>query len=242
MTPPPVTTRASRPPVELPDRQRAVVYQTASLLLGYPDDTLIETLPVLRRAVGGLPTGAGTPLARLIGHLGAGPPTALAADYVATFDLKRRCCPYLTYYVYGDTRKRGMALLAFKHAYRGAGLELTDDELPDHLAVLLEFAAAGDPVGTNLAAADALLAEHRTGLELLRLALADAGSPYHDAVDVVCQTLPALPARDRDTVLALAREGPPAEEVGLDPYREAFAPPEYMGAPPAAARETGGTP
>lgn len=238
MTPPPSSTAA--PLVALTDRQRAVVYQTASLLLGYPDDDLLATLPVVRRAAGGLPTEVAAPLVRLCDHLTAASPTALAADYVATFDLKRRCCPYLTYYVYGDTRKRGMALLAFKHAYRRAGLELADDELPDHLAVLLEFAAAGEPPGAHLPAADALLHEHRTGLELLRLALDDAGSAYHDAVDAVCRTLPALPARDRDTVLTLAREGPPAEEVGLDPYREAFAPPEYMGARPAPVHDTGG--
>jgi nitrate reductase delta subunit len=230
------------PLVALSDRQRAVAYQAASLLLGYPDERLLATLPVLRQALDGLPAEVGEPLRRVGDHLATGSPTALAADYVATFDLQRRCCPYLTYYVYGDTRKRGMALLAFKHAYRGAGLELADSELPDHLAVLLEFAAAGDPPGVHLAAADALLREHRTGLELLRLALADAGSVYHHAVDAVCRTLPALPARDRETVLALAREGPPSEDVGLDPYREAFAPPEYMGGRPAGARHVGGAP
>ncbi len=48
-----------------------------------------------------------------------------------TFDLRRRCALYLTYYRYGDTRKRGMAMLAFKAAYRAAGLEPTDSELPD---------------------------------------------------------------------------------------------------------------
>jgi nitrate reductase delta subunit len=233
-------TPAGTPLVELSNRQRAVAYQTASLLLGYPDEGLLASLPVLRRGVEGLPDDVGMPLQRVCEHLAGGSPTALAADYVATFDLKRRCCPYLTYYVYGDTRKRGMALLAFKHAYRGAGLELADSELPDHLAVLLEFAAAGDPPGVHLAVADALLREHRTGLELLRLALADAGSAYQDAVDAVCRTLPALPARDRETVLVSAREGPPAEDVGLDPYREAFAPPEYMGGRPGGAQHTGG--
>jgi nitrate reductase delta subunit len=237
---PPASTTAATPLVALSERQRAVVYQAASVLLGYPDEGLLARLPVLRRAVEGLPDDVGVPLQRVCDHLAAGSPTALAADYVATFDLKRRCCPYLTYYVYGDTRKRGMALLAFKHAYRGAGLELAGSELPDHLAVLLEFAAAGDPPGAHLAATDALLREHRTGLELLRLALADTGSVYHEAVDAVCRTLPALPARDRETVLTLAREGPPAEDVGLDPYREAFAPPEYMGGRPVGARPTGG--
>ena len=35
-----------------------------------------------------------------------------------------------------------MALLALKQTYAAAGLRLTDDELPDHLAVVLEYAAA----------------------------------------------------------------------------------------------------
>ncbi len=233
-----MTPAAPKALVPLRDQDRVVVYQAASLLLGYPDQALLAALPLVRRAVTGLPPGVGVPLLRLTDHLAgraaAGSSTELAADYVATFDLKRRCSPYLTYYEHGDTRKRGMALLAFKHAYRAAGLDPADDELPDHLAVLLEFAATGDPV-----AADRLLTEHRVGLELLRLALQDAGSPYLDAVDPVCLTLPALPGRDRDSVLALAAQGPPGEDVGLDPYREAFAPPEYMGARPTPTPQAG---
>ncbi len=222
---------SAKPLVATSAHERALTYAAAALLLGYPDDDLVGQLPVLRRALAGLPEGVRTPLLALTSHLTAGSRGQLAADYVATFDLKRRCCLYLTYYVYGDTRKRGMALLGFKDAYRDAGLELTDDELPDHLSVVLEFAATGDPE-----AGAALLAANRTGLELLRLALESEGSPYHGAVDAVCLTLPALPARDRETVLTLAREGPPGEEVGLDPYREAFAPPEYMPTPSSSLR------
>jgi nitrate reductase molybdenum cofactor assembly chaperone NarJ/NarW len=200
---------------------RAVAHQLASVLLAYPDETLLGRLDDLRAATGTLPAALRIPLERFLDHLGAGWPRELAADYVATFDLRRRCCLYLTYYAYGDTRKRGMALLRFKHAYRSAGLVLTDGELPDALPVVLEFAATGD--------ADAgmrLLTEHRGGLELLRLALEDAGSPYADVVTAICATLPPLRDRDRAAVARLAREGPPQEEVGLEP----FAPPEYMGA------------
>ena len=68
--------------------------------------------------------------------------TSSRGDYVETFDLRRRCCPYLTYYAFGDTRKRGMALLRFTHAYRANGFALASEELPDHLAVVCEFAAA----------------------------------------------------------------------------------------------------
>ncbi len=139
----------------------------------------------------------------------------LAADYVATFDLRRRCCLYLSYYAYGDTRKRGVALLAFKRAYRQAGVELATIELPDHLSVVLEFAAT-----TDLAAGRALLLEHRAGVELLRLALQDAASPYADAVAAVTATLPALRGDERQAVARLAAEGPPGEDVGLEPFAQ----------------------
>jgi nitrate reductase delta subunit len=78
-----------------------------------------------------------------------------------------------------------------------------------------------------------LMLDHRAGIELLRLALEDARSPYAGVLHAVCATLPALPAQDLESVLRLAAEGPPGEDVGLEP----FAPPEYM---PHAARETTG--
>ncbi|MGH3341997.1 MAG: nitrate reductase molybdenum cofactor assembly chaperone [Carbonactinosporaceae bacterium] len=193
--------------------ERRVAHQGASVLLRYPDEDLQALLPVVEQALAGLPAAAADPLRRVAAHLSGTPLRELTADYVATFDLRRRCCPYLTYYTHGDTRKRGMALLRFTHAYRAAGMQLADDELPDHLAVLLEFSATGDHD-----AALRLLREHRAGLELLRQALRDAGSPYADVLDAVHKTLPPPRSRDLDAALRLAREGPPAEEVGLEPF------------------------
>jgi len=138
---------------------------------------------------------------------------------VDTFDLRRRCCLYLTYYSCGDTRKRGMALLQFTAAYRVAGFELIAGELPDHLAVLCEFTAAAPERGR------ALFRRHRAGLELLRTALDEAQSPWLHVVDAIRAVLPDAAPRDLQRALELARTGPPAEEVGLEP----FAPPEYMG-------------
>jgi nitrate reductase delta subunit len=208
-------------------------WQTASLLLGYPDEQLWARLPLLDDVVAGLPEPAAAPLRRFLEHLAATTPPAAAAAYVTTFDHQKRCCPYLTYYAHGDTRKRGMALLRFKHAYRAAGLELTDDELPDHLAVVLEFAATADAE-----AGRRLLIEHRAGLEVLRLALRASDSAYTDVVAAVSATLPDLGGDDLDAVRRLAAEGPPAEEVGLSPYTPAFdLPEEYMPHPPRARTE-----
>jgi len=199
----------------------AAAWQAQSLLLGYPDEELLGRVGLLRRVCATVDGCVGDPLRRFLDHLERAPLTELAADYVATFDHRKRCCLYLTYYGHGDTRKRGMALLALKQTYAAAGLRLTDEELPDHLAVVLEYAA------TNPSDGAALLAEHRAGLEILRLALHDCHSPWADVLDSVSATLPPLAGDQRQAVARLAAQGPPAEQVGLAP----FAPPEYMGAP-----------
>ncbi|GHH69053.1 hypothetical protein GCM10017673_18910 [Streptosporangium violaceochromogenes] len=189
-------------------------HMVASVLLGYPDDRLYGARRALEEAVGTLPAGeVRDRLAAFLRHVAVTPQAALAAHYVATFDLKRRCCPYLTYYAYGDTRKRGAALLRFKHALRAAGFELADGELPDHLAVVCELSARG-----AVHEAGRLLREHRPGLELLRTALEDERSPYAGVVAAVAATLPPAGRRAREAALRLAAEGPPAEEVGLEPY------------------------
>jgi nitrate reductase molybdenum cofactor assembly chaperone NarJ/NarW len=197
----------------LDDRARAVVRQVAGMALQYPDEELLALLPQLQGAAATLPASVGGPLAGLLDHLAHTPPTELAAGYVATFDLQRRCALHLTYYAYGDTRRRGVALLRFSQVYRRAGFVLDAAELPDHLGVVLEFAATVDA-----AAGERLLRDHRAGLELLRLALTDAGSPYAAAVAAVCATLPPLQGDERAAVARLAAEGPPGEEVGLDPF------------------------
>jgi len=157
---------------------------------------------------------------------------------VETFDLpggrggssprrrQSRCVLYLTYYRYGDTRKRGMAMVAFKAAYRAAGLEPvkgegeSGGELPDYLPMVLDFAGS-HPRGEKL------LRAHRADLELLLRALRDAPSPYAHVVEAVCARLPALRRPDEALVRRFRESGPPAEEVGLEP----FAPPSYLEAP-----------
>jgi nitrate reductase delta subunit len=155
--------------------------------------------------------------ASFLSWLRATPPTEVAQHYVTTFDLRRRCALYLTYYRYGDTRKRGMAMLTFKTAYRAAGFEPADSELPDYLPMVLDFAALA-PRGQKL------LRAHRADLELLRRALREAASPYADVIEAVCAQLPGLRKRDHVLVQRSWADGPPAEEVGLEP----FAPPGYL--------------
>ena len=195
------------------------VMRAGSLALGYPDHEWRQHLPLLHAAAEAIGDPARTHLRSFLEAAAARSPGDFQQAYVETFDLRRRCCPYLTYYSCGDTRKRGMALLQFTAAYRTAGFELATGELPDHLAVLCEFTAAAPEPGL------ALFRKHRAGLELLRTALADAAAPWLGVVDAIRSVLPEPAPRDIQRALDLARSGPPAEEVGLEP----FAPPEYMG-------------
>ena len=192
------------------DAQVAATWQCASLLLDYPDERdLMPVRDVLDRLP--VPTGAG--LARFLAHRDSTPLAELQEDYVATFDTRRRCNLFLTYFAFGDTRKRGMALLRFKQTYLASGVHLSDAELPDHLCVVLEYAATVD-----LARGRQLLLDHRAGLELLRLSLHEAVSPWADVLEAVCAPLPTLRGDEREAVRRLAAEGPPEEEVGLAPY------------------------
>lgn len=215
------------------DEECRLVYAIASALLCYPERVAAGRFADALAAVGALQRDElRAPLSRAADWLATSGPGSGSASgsgeverhHVATFDLTRRASPYLTYYRYGDTRARGMALLALKHTYRRAGYTPADDELPDYLPVVLEFAALTGEAGVGV------LQTHRAGLELLRAALADAGSPYAQVLDAVVATLPQLSARQAQDVRRLAIDGPPRESVGLDPVGAApFAPPELLG-------------
>ena len=207
--------RSRHPGPKLGAGQLATAWQVVSLLLEYPTEELLGRRPLLADAVAGLPAPVREPVSRFLTTLETAPLGQLQRDYVETFDVTRRCCLYLTYFAHGDTRKRGLALVQFKQAYRKAGVEFEAAELPDHLSVVLEFGASYDAK-----TAWRLLNDHRAGIEMLRIALAEKGSPWHDLMLALGATLPELKGEDEDKMLALIAQGPPAEEVGLDlqPY------------------------
>jgi len=191
---------------------RARIFQVVSLLLTYPDEELLGAGEELRAAVAAIENpSVRAQLGEFLDWLLTTPAIDVQRHYVQTFDLRRRSGLYLTYYLHGDTRKRGMALLVLKQRYRAHGLRLADGELPDLLPVVLEFAATAGP-GDG----EAPLRQHRQGLELLRSALGETGTPYRHLLDAVCAVLPGLTDADRAAVAALAVDGPPVETVGLD--------------------------
>ena len=201
-------------------RRTTIPCKLLSVLLRYPDQRLVDARDELAAAVEALPRSPQrAALEAFVAYLASNTQSELERHYVETFDLRRRSSLYLTYYEHGDTRKRGMALLRLKRLYAAAGLEPANGELPDYLPLVLEFAALA-PDG----AGETLLREHRPAIELLRAGLRDADSPYAGLLDAICAGLPRLSALEQERVRRLAADGPPSEQVGLQP----FAPPEVM--------------
>ncbi|MFH5228649.1 nitrate reductase molybdenum cofactor assembly chaperone [Antrihabitans spumae] len=193
--------------------EHRLVWQTAALLLAYPDEQFAERLATADELLAHVSGSVADLLGTTVAELRALEPMRAAVGYVDTFDMRRRSTLYLTYWTAGDTRNRGSHMLAFTHTYREAGVSPPEREAPDYLPVVLEFAATVDP-----AAGRRLLIDHRAPIDLLCDALRHAGSPYAHAVAAVCETLPVRTDRDAQRALQLAAAGPPTESVGLQPF------------------------
>lgn len=196
-----------------PPNQRRIVWQSASLLLAYPDADQDSRLDLIAIAIADLDEAFRLPLAAAVDHLRSLSLVEASVQYAEIFDWKRRRTLFLTYYTAGDTRNRGMALLAFSDMYRAAGVIPPARELPDHLAVLLEFAATVDEnSGYDL------LRQHRTPIDMLHDGLVRASPIYAGVVEAVSATLPPATQADLKEARRLAMQGPPVESVGLEPF------------------------
>lgn len=201
-------------PVASTDEQRRLTSMACALLLRYPGPDFVAHLGAVEKQLPELPPAiaaelaAFTDAARSLGQLGA------EEHYVETFDQRRRCSLNLSYYAVGDTRQRGAAILAFRQQLAALGIEELSDELPDHLCVVLEALALADASVTDNAVA--MVASHRDGIEVLRRALSDLGSPYAHVITALCMALPEMAPETVQSYVNLIRQGPPAELVGIE--------------------------
>lgn len=195
-------------PTDVDEGRRALVLQAGAVLLDYPDDE--QALSTVDAAFE-TRFAAGTPESLVRGFLDVWLPLEgmqREIEYVATFDQRARCSLNLTFHTDGDTRHRGERLLAVRRAYVDLGVTPPAAELPDFLPALLELAAV-EP------AAVSVLVENLPALGALKLALDELASPFAGVVEAVLGVLPPPSAADRAETERLAREGPPAEAVGI---------------------------
>ena len=211
----PVTrTATSRRPTALTDAQLTVAWQAASLLLGYPDEELLGHLDLIEEAAGRLPEHVGEPLRACVARVrddAARPSWRRTTSTPSTTGVGTTCSSPTS--PTATPASGGWRCCGSSRPTSRRGSSSTDTELPDHLCVVLEYAATVDHEQGRR-----LILDHRAGLELLRISLTEAGSRWAGAVEAVTATLPPLRGDEMDAVRRLAAEGPPAEEVGLTPY------------------------
>jgi nitrate reductase molybdenum cofactor assembly chaperone NarJ/NarW len=162
----------------------AVVLQAASLLLDYPDPAVPEVTGLIEAALAELPRAAARlQLDRFLAWWSELDAAEREQTYVATFDLDRGLTLYLTEGRHRTPRERGAALLDLRRAYRIEGADVSCDELPDYLPLMLEVAA-------HVPAARDLLAAERRALEDLGELLAERESTFGLVVAAVLSVLP----------------------------------------------------
>ncbi|HSX92626.1 MAG TPA: nitrate reductase molybdenum cofactor assembly chaperone [Hydrogenophaga sp.] len=183
------------------ERPASHTLRVLARLLSYPDAVLREHAADMARvlaAEGALSPARAGELGQLLLRLARRPALAVEAEFVELFDRGRSTSLHLFEHVHGDSRERGPAMIDLVRTYEQAGLLLREDELPDHLGVLLEYASTQPP-----AQARALLAETAHILRAIFSALLQKGSPYASVLAAVLEL-----AGERAEAVAVAEDEP----------------------------------
>ncbi len=160
-----------------------MIYRMLAKLLDYPDAAMLEALPELRERLArdrDMELSERQVLAGFLEYLESMPLTGLQAEYVQTFDLTPEHALHLTHHLFGDDKNRGPALIDLTEFYKEFGLTLASNELPDHLPLVLEFAAE-----LQLDEAHMFLSQWVKVIKQLADNLDEANSPYAPLVHLV---------------------------------------------------------
>ena len=117
-------------------------YKILSALLSYPTEELCEAareFPAVLRAEGLLPDKELATLEPLLRDFEEKDLFDLQERYVLLFDRTRSLSLHLFEHVHGESRDRGQAMVDLGKLYVAHGLEISVQELPDHLPMFLEF-------------------------------------------------------------------------------------------------------
>lgn len=168
-------------------------------LLSYPDTVLRAHAADMAQVLdeeGALSAARAGELGQLLRRLARRPALAVESEFVELFDRGRSTSLHLFEHVHGDSRDRGPAMIDLIKTYEQAGLLLREDELPDHLSVLLEFASTQPPPQAR-----ELLAETAHILRAIFSALLKKGSPYASVLAAVLEL-----AGERAEAVAVAED------------------------------------
>ena len=194
----------SSPPVTATYTLRVMAH-----LLRYPGPEFRAHIPEMQQALKDEAALAPMRLAELnalLKHLAQHPAVEVEADYVELFDRGRSTALHLFEHVHGDSRDRGPAMIDLIQTYEKGGVYLGDEELPDHMPVLLEFAST-----QPAAQAREFLGEIAHIVRTIFSALQAKQSPYASVLAAVLEL-----AGEKAETVALAPE-PAMDDAWAEP-------------------------
>ncbi|MEW8692767.1 MAG: nitrate reductase molybdenum cofactor assembly chaperone [Candidatus Thiodiazotropha endolucinida] len=159
------------------------VYKLLARLLEYPDTELMAHLPEIIKRVKsdqGISARERDDLMQFISWMQLHDLTGMQADYVQTFDMTPEHALHLTHHLFGDDRGRGPALIDLMEHYRAEGLDIDQQEIPDYLPLILEYASTLDDMQARVFLGDA-----RKVITVLAENLEKVNSPYARLLRIV---------------------------------------------------------
>ncbi|MCC7103577.1 MAG: nitrate reductase molybdenum cofactor assembly chaperone [Chloroflexi bacterium] len=127
----------------VPTATRSPLFHCFATLLGYPSPELAEAARNGEALLSAEHPDAAAQLHRFRETVERLPLGRMEEIYTGAFDLTSSSFPYVGYHLFGESYKRSVFLLGLKERYQAHGYSI-GVELPDHLAVLLGFAAITD--------------------------------------------------------------------------------------------------
>ncbi|MEG1521013.1 MAG: nitrate reductase molybdenum cofactor assembly chaperone [Bacteroidales bacterium] len=168
----------------LEDYNMLKTYKILSILLDYPTEDTVKVLPSVMPILEEEKLLNRVSLRNMLSFLENVEKQDLLEwkeKYTSQFDYAAATSLYLFDHVYGDSKKRGMAMVDLKQLYASEGMEISSGELPDYLPVLLEFIANSQ---THEQGAD-LLAETGHVLKKIETNLKEGNSPYSYLISIL---------------------------------------------------------
>jgi nitrate reductase molybdenum cofactor assembly chaperone NarJ/NarW len=128
--------------------------------------------------------------------------------YVETFDYKDKTSLYLTAHEFGDSRKRGNALIRLQKLIYENGMEYEGNNLADYIPMLLEFlAVAPEGEDTNQLSRRLAYAIHRILNHLPN------SHPYYQAIELLMLDVFEVPGPEDISLLENEREEADLDEL-----------------------------
>ena len=160
-----------------------LILKVLSVLLSYPEAETLQALDELAAIITQekrLPETRKDALLVLINTYQDVDLLDLQERYVTLFDRGRYLSLHIFEHVHGESRDRGQAMVNLLQLYESHGFEMSTQELPDYIPLLLEFLSqqeAKEAIG--------ILQDAMSVMSLLGARLAERGSEYRSLFDAL---------------------------------------------------------